>query len=95
MDLIFCYLAHNVFSLLALVLTTKAFLACTLGTAVLIAFLPTIYKHVFLITVAGTILVLKPISLSSLTLLGVALYLYLDTLSLGLGYLSLLSSISD
>jgi hypothetical protein len=94
-DLVFCYLACNVFSLLALVLIIKAFLAYTLGIVVLIAFLPIIYKHVFFITIIGAILVLKPIFLLSLTSLGVALYLYLNTFSLYLGHLSSLSFISN
>ena len=89
-DLIFHCLAHNVFDLLALVLIIEAFLACTLGTAVLIAFLPIIYKYIFFITVIGTILVLKFIFLSSSTLLGVALHLCLNTFGLYLGYLFLL-----
>ena len=94
-DLVFCCLAHIVFSLLVLALVTGAFLARTLGPAALIGFLPAALKRVFRIMVIGATLVLEPISLSSLTLLGVALYLRLDTLGLGLGCLSLLSSISD
>ena len=94
-DLIFHCLACNVFSLLDLVLTIKAFLAYTLGTAALIAFLPAIYKYIFLITIIGTVPVLKPISLLSLTLLSIALCLYLNTFSLCLGRLSLLSSIPN
>ena len=92
-DLIFRYLAYNIFNLLALVLIIKAFLTYTLGIVVLIAFLPVIYKYVFLVTIIGAVLVLKPISLSSLTSLGVALYLYLNTFGLYLEYLSLLSFI--
>ena len=92
-DLIFYYLACDIFSLLALVLIIKAFLTYILETAVLIAFLPIIYKYIFLITVIGTILVLKSISLLFLTLLSVALYLYLNTFNLYLGHLSLLSFI--
>ena len=92
-DLVFHYLARNVFSLLILVLIIKAFLIYTLGIVILIAFLPIIYKHIFLITIISTILVLKPISLLSLTLLGVALYLYLNSFGLYLKCLSLLSSI--
>ena len=94
-DLIFYYLAYNVFSLLTLVLIIKAFLVYILGIVVLTAFLPIIYKHIFLITVIGVILVLKSIFLSSLTLLGIALYLYLNTFGLCLEYLSLLSFISN
>ena len=94
-DLIFHCLARDVFSLLALVLIIKAFLAYTLGMAVSTAFLLAIYERVFFITVVGTVLVLKPISLLSLTLLGVALCLYLNTFNLCLGRLSLSSSIPN
>ena len=94
-DLIFYYLAHNIFSLLALVLIIKAFLAHTLGIAVLTAFLPAIYKYIFLITIVGAILVLKPIYLLFLTLLNIALCLYLNGFSLYLGHLFLLSSIPN
>jgi hypothetical protein len=87
-NLIFYNLAYNVFSLLALVLKIKAFLAYTLGTVILIAFLPIIYKYIFLITITGTALVLKFIFLLSLTSLSVALYLYLNTFSLYLRHLS-------
>ena len=91
----FYYLARIVFNLLVLALVIGAFLARTLGLVALIGFLPTIRERIFYITVTGAILVSEPISPLSLTLLGVALRLYLDTLSLGLGRLSLLSSISD
>ena len=91
----FCYLAYIVFSLLVLALVTGAFLARTLGPAALIGFLPAARERIFRITVVGVILASEPISPSSSTLLGVALRLYLDTLSLGLGRLSLLSSISN
>ena len=91
----FCYLAYIIFSLLVLALVMGAFLAYTLGPAALIGFLPAARERIFRITVAGAILVLEPISLLSLTLLDIALRLYLDTLSLGLGRLSLLSSISN
>ena len=94
-DPVFCYLAYVIFGLLVLALVIGAFLARTLGPAALIGFLPTALKRIFRITVAGAIPALEPISLLSLTLLGIALYLYLDTLSLGLGRLSLLSSISN
>ena len=94
-DLVFCCLAYNVFSLLALALIIGAFLARTLGPVALTGFLPAARERVFRITVVGAILVLEPISPSSLTLLGVALRLRLDALSLGLGRPSLLSSISD
>ena len=94
-NLVFCYLAYIIFSLLVLALVMGAFLAYTLGPAALIGFLPAARERIFRITVAGAIPVSEPISPSSLTLLGVALRLYLDTLSLGLGRLSLLSSISN
>ena len=94
-DPVFCCLAYNIFSLLALALIMGAFLACTLGLAALIGFLPAIRERIFRITVVGATLALEPISPSSSTLLGIALYLRLDTLSLGLGRLSLLSSISN
>ena len=94
-DLVFCYLARIIFSLLVLALVTGAFLAYTLGLAALIGFLPATRKRIFYITVAGAIPVLEPISPSSLTLLGIALRLRLDALSPGLGRLSLLSSISN
>jgi hypothetical protein len=94
-DLVFCCLAHNVFSLLVLALIIGAFLAYTVGPVAIIGFLPATRKYIFHITVIGAILVSEPISPSSLTLLGVALCLYLDTLSLRLGRLSLLSSISN
>jgi hypothetical protein len=92
---VFYYLAYNIFSLLALALVIGAFLAYTLGPVALIGFLLAVYKRVFYITIAGAILVLEPISLLSSTLLGVALRLYLNALSLYLGHLSLLSSISN
>jgi hypothetical protein len=92
---VFYYLAYIVFSLLVLALIIGAFLAYTLGLAALIGFLPTIYERVFCITVIGAILALEPISPSSLTLLGIALRLYLDALSVGLGRLFLSSSISN
>jgi hypothetical protein len=92
---VFYCLAYNIFSLLALALIIGAFLTRTLGLVALIGFLPAIYRYIFRITVIGAILALEPISLLSLTLLGIALYLYLDALSLRLGYLSLLSSISN
>ena len=91
--LVFCSLAYSVFSFLALVLIIEAFLARTLGIAVLIAFLPTIYKCIFFITIVDTAPVLEPIYLLFLTLLGVALCLYLNSFSLHLGRLFLLSSI--
>ena len=91
----FYCLAYNIFGLLALALIIGAFLAYTLGPAALTGFLPATRERVFYITVAGAILVLEPISPSSLTLLGVALRLYLDTLGLGLGRPSLSSSISN
>ena len=91
----FCYLAYIIFSLLALALIIEAFLARTLGLTALIGFLPAMPKRVFYITIAAAILVLKPISLLSLTSLGVALHLYFNTFSLYLGRLSLLSSISN
>ena len=91
----FCCLACIIFSLLVLALVIGAFLAYTLGPAALIGFLPAARERVFRITVAGAILVSEPISPSSLTLLGVALRLYLDTLGLGLKRLSLSSSISN
>jgi hypothetical protein len=94
-DPVFCCLARIIFSLLVLALIIGAFLARTLGLVALIGFLPTIYKRIFRVTVVGAIPALEPISPSSLTLLGVALHLYLDALSVGLGCLSLLSSISD
>jgi len=93
--LVFYYLAYNIFSLLALVLIIRAFLTCILGLAALISLLPTMRKRVFYIAIIGAILVLEPISLLSLTLLGIALYLYLSAFSLRLGYLFLLSSISN
>ena len=95
MDPVFCCLAYIVFGLLVLALVTGAFLARTLGPAALIGFLPTARKRVFYIMVAGATPVLEPISPSSSTLLGVALRLYLDTLSLHLGCLFLSSSISN
>ena len=88
-------MAHIIFSLLVLALVIGAFLARTLGPAALIGFLPTTRERVFYIIVIGATLVLEPISLLSSTLLGVALRLYLDALSLGLGRLSLSSSISN
>ena len=91
----FCCLACIIFSLLVLALVTGAFLARTLGLAALIGFLPAAREHIFYVTVIGATPASEPISLSSLTLLGVALRLYLDALSLGLGRLSLLSSISN
>ena len=91
----FCCLAYIIFGLLVLALVIGAFLAYTLGLVALIGFLPTIRKRISYIIVIGAILVLEPISPSSLTLLGVALYLCLDTFSLRLGRLSLLSSISN
>ena len=94
-DPVFYCLARIIFSLLVLALVIGAFLARTLGPAALIGFLPTAYERVFCITVAGAIPASEPTSPSSSTLLGVALRLYLDTLSLGLGRLSLLSSISN
>jgi hypothetical protein len=94
-DLVFYCLAYIIFSLLVLALIIGAFLAYTLGPVALIGFLPTIRKRIFYIIVAGAILVLEPISLLSLTLLGIALRLYLDALSIGLEYLSLSSSISN
>ena len=94
-DLVFYCLAYIIFSLLVLALVIGAFLARTLGLVALIGFLPATLKYIFYITVIGAILVLEPISPLSLTLLGIALRLYLDTLSLGLGYLFLLSSISN
>jgi hypothetical protein len=92
---VFCCLAYIVFSLLVLALIIGAFLARTLGPAALIGFLPAACKRIFYVIVIGAILASEPISPSSLTLLGIALYLYLDTLSIGLGRPSLLSSISD
>jgi hypothetical protein len=94
-DLVFCCLAYIVFGLLVLALIMGAFLAYTLGPAALIGFLPAIYKHIFCIMVAGATPVSEPISPLSLTLLGIALRLYLDTLSVGLRRLFLLSSISN
>ena len=94
-DPVFCCLARVVFGLLVLALVTGAFLARTLGLAALIGFLPAALKRIFRVTVAGAILASEPTSLSSLTLLGVALRLRLDTLSLGLGRPSLSSSISN
>ena len=94
-DPVFYYLAYIIFSLLVLALVIGAFLARTLGPAALIGFLPTTRKRIFRITVIGATPVLEPISPSSLTLLGVALRLHLDALSLRLGRLSLLSSISN
>ena len=94
-DPVFCCLAYIIFSLLVLALVIGAFLAYTLGPAALTGFLPAIRERIFRITVAGATLVSEPISLSSLTLLGIALRLYLDALNLGLGRLSLLSSISN
>ena len=67
---------------LALLLIIGAFLAYTLGAAALTAFLPTTYKQVFYTASTGAILVLKPISLLSLALLGIALYLYFNSFSL-------------
>ena len=93
--LVFYYLAYIIFSLLALALIIKAFLAYTLGLVALIGFLPTVPKRVFYITVTAVILVLEPISLLSLTLLGIALRLCFNTFSLRLGRLSLLFSISN
>ena len=94
-DLVFCCLARIVFSLLVLALVTGAFLARTLGPAALIGFLPATLKRVFRVMVAGAIPASEPISPSSSTLLGIALCLRLDALSLRLGRLSLLSSISN
>ena len=94
-DPVFYCLARNIFSLLALALIMGAFLARTLGLVALIGFLPTARERIFRVTVAGAIPVLEPISLSSLTSLGIALRLYLDALSLGLGHPSLSSSISN
>ena len=91
----FCCLAYNIFSLLALALIIGAFLAHTLGPAALIGFLPATRKRIFRVIVTGAILALEPISPLSSTSLGVALYLRLDALSLGLGHLFLLSSISN
>jgi len=93
--LVFYCLAYNIFSLLALVLIIGAFLACTLGLAALIGLLPTTRKRIFYIAIIGAIPVSEPISLLSLTLLSIALRLRLSALSLYLGYLSLLSSISN
>jgi hypothetical protein len=92
-DLVFYY--YIIFNLLVLALVIGAFLAYTLGPAALIGFLPTMRKYIFYIIVIGAILILEPISPLSSTLLGVALRLYLDALNLHLGYLSLLSSISN
>ena len=94
-DPVFCCLARNVFGLLALALITGAFLARTLGPAASTGFLPAARERIFCVTVAGATLVSEPTSPSSLTSLGVALRLRLDTLGLGLGRPSLLSSISD
>ena len=91
----FYCLAYIIFSLLVLALVIGAFLARTLGPVALIGFLPATRERVFYIMVAGAIPALEPISPSSLTLLGIALRLRLDALSLGLGRLSLLSSISN
>ena len=91
----FCCLAYIIFSLLVLALVTGAFLARTLGPAALIGFLPAACERIFYITVTGATPVSEPTSLSSLTSLGIALRLRLDTLSLGLEHLSLLSSISN
>jgi hypothetical protein len=93
--LVFYYLAYIIFNLLALALIIKAFLVYTLGLTALTDFLPTVPKHIFYITIIGAILVLKPISLLSLTLLGVALYFYFNTFSLCLRHLSSLFSISN
>ncbi|XTI82056.1 hypothetical protein V2W45_1325712 [Cenococcum geophilum] len=93
--LVFYCLARNIFSLLALVLIIGAFLARTLGLAALIGFLPAIRERIFRVAITGAIPVLEPTSSLSLTLLGVALRLYLNALSLRLGPLSLLSSISN
>ncbi|XTI91386.1 hypothetical protein V2W45_1333361 [Cenococcum geophilum] len=93
--LVFCCLARNVFGLLALVLIIGAFLARTLGPAASIGFLPAARKRVFRVAIIGATPVSKPISSSSLTLLGVALRLRLNALGLRLGRLSLLSFISD
>jgi hypothetical protein len=92
---VFYCLARIIFSLLVLALVIGAFLARTLGPAALIGFLPTTRERVFRIMVVGVIPALEPISLLSLTLLGVALRLHLDTLNPRLEYLSLLSSISN
>jgi hypothetical protein len=92
---VFCYLARIIFSLLVLALITGAFLAHTLGPAALIGFLPAAHERIFRIIVIGAIPASEPISPSSSTSLGIALRLRLDTLSLRLGRLSLLSSISN
>ena len=91
-DLVSCWLAQSVF--LALVLTIGAFLACTLGAAVSTAFLSVTYKQVFCADNGGTgaALISKLISLSSSTLLGVALHLHFNCFSLCLAGLSSTSS---